>query len=118
MKFDNGNDNVCVFNICQHFEISISRNTNKHVTLGVYITINDNYSSDWHLGEVSPRCNEKLTPSDRIIIRGYIKRPVYKYASNSVLTRRYIVRERRTNFFIFSFPFTNLGLCILIYDFR
>jgi hypothetical protein len=103
MKFDNGNDNVCVFNICQHFEISISRNTNKPVTLGVYITINDNYSSDWHLCEVSPRCNGKLTPSDMIIIRGYIKRPVYKYASNSALTTRYIVRERRTHFVSFFF---------------
>jgi len=41
--------NVSVFNLCQHFEISISRNANKHVTLCVYITINDNYSSDWHL---------------------------------------------------------------------
>ena len=74
----------------------------------VYITINDNYSSDWHLGEVLPRCNEKLTPSDMIIIRGYIKRPLYKYTSNSALTRRYIVRERRTIFFfIFLFHLLN-----------
>ena len=32
-----------VFNLCQHFEISYSRNANKHITTGVYITINDNY---------------------------------------------------------------------------
>jgi len=29
-----------VFNICQHFEISYSRNANKHITTGVYITFN------------------------------------------------------------------------------
>ena len=32
-----------VFNLCQHFEISHSRNANKHITTGVGITINDNY---------------------------------------------------------------------------
>ena len=30
-----------VFNLCQHFEISYSRNANKHITTGVYITINE-----------------------------------------------------------------------------
>jgi len=31
-----------VFNLCQHFEISHSRNASKHFITGVYITINDN----------------------------------------------------------------------------
>ena len=30
-----------VFNLCQHFEISYSRNANKHYITGVYIAIND-----------------------------------------------------------------------------
>jgi hypothetical protein len=30
-----------VFSLCQHFEISYSRNANKHITTGVYITINN-----------------------------------------------------------------------------
>jgi hypothetical protein len=30
-----------VFNLCQHFEISYSRNVNKHFITGVYITINE-----------------------------------------------------------------------------
>ena len=32
-----------VFNLCQHFEISYSRYTNKHYITGVYIAINDTY---------------------------------------------------------------------------
>jgi len=28
-----------VFNLCQHFEILYSRNSNKHITIDVYITI-------------------------------------------------------------------------------
>ena len=32
-----------LFNKCQHFEISFSRNANKHITTCVYIAINDNY---------------------------------------------------------------------------
>jgi len=32
-----------VFNLCQHFEISYSRNANKHITTCVYIAINDHY---------------------------------------------------------------------------
>ena len=32
-----------VFILCQHFEISYSRNANQHIIIGVYITINANY---------------------------------------------------------------------------
>ena len=32
-----------VFNLCQHFEISYSKNAIKPITIGVYITINHNY---------------------------------------------------------------------------
>ena len=32
-----------VFNLCQHLEISYSKNANKHFITGVYITINDSY---------------------------------------------------------------------------
>jgi hypothetical protein len=32
-----------VFNLCQHFEISYSRDANKHYITGVYIAINDIY---------------------------------------------------------------------------
>jgi hypothetical protein len=41
--------NKGVFNLFQHFEISYSRNTNKHITIGVYITIKYNYrlSNKW-----------------------------------------------------------------------
>jgi hypothetical protein len=41
--------NKGVFNLFQHFEISYSRNTNKHITIGVYITIRYNYrlSNKW-----------------------------------------------------------------------
>jgi hypothetical protein len=37
-----------IFNLfkCQHFEILYSRNANKHITIVVYIIINDNYRSD------------------------------------------------------------------------
>jgi hypothetical protein len=33
-----------VSNLCQHFEISYSSNAIEHITISVYIKINDNYS--------------------------------------------------------------------------
>ena len=47
--------NNYVFNIiCQHFEI-YSRNANKHITIGVYLTINDNsrWAADIHVYNLS-----------------------------------------------------------------
>ena len=33
------------FNLCKHFELSYSRNANKNITTGVYITINEVHST-------------------------------------------------------------------------